>query len=1265
MESLSELLLLTVRDLQKLKIFPLSSSSHEYESLLKGTITNILRLIDWDQTDFYKLTISIEPKINGVNSLNVLYYFDKSSQSDVKDIPTKDILSYFHKFHQQGSNKSKLDQILSLIEYLLGKDHIRHLYSGVLSKLTTFIKFLIAFNNDCESQIIQLLSDCFRYDLKFYSKIQHDGNNDITEEESIGISRILDKIIGQDSDVSNDNSTSEATDFNIPLQFKSNNENFSSLYNTLLKIATLRTIDIKDARKYSELCLFIFKTVYNIQSIEIDSFPYKEKKFGSFHDLLIGDSGILSKSYGVTNSRIINDYNFFPELKKDHEIAPTSFPISQPVIEHESFSNLGSTKQERQEILHHFKRIIPLLNEYNLEFDIDFIPVLRRYMSLLHDELPTAAVIADFNYIDQIVTLLNLIIDFENGKDETLVTNFKNTVDRIHDLHKYLTRYYVAEIPSTTVLMRIAVIEYYKRIAIQRIVIKSWSFKFSQIEQVSTTVLDNWTIVNNKRYIRNYLTRWYSQGRKLKDLENIAIKYDKSITIDKFFKNISRARALRSESIKKGDLHIVSSYFELWADKSLFLEGMSKKALDFERQVLFQKAFSTWNQNLSYQNSLASVAKSRNVIRVQKEDSVLVEITWSNWYNLMVSRVQQGSISKPSIDTNKIKELGKLERKFLITKILNKWTRSYCLESAKKKVQLHNDKILLFDIFHDKWQAKTSMSSKAKNYLLNKDQQLKLDLFVIWKDLAARRATADKVYIQNKLRQFVKLWKLETLIGDSKTNRLKRYEDSLLVRHFKDWRLKYKLNAFNSRNSYTLKQVTLLQLSSKFDDINSHYELSEQFKNHNSKTWALEVWKNYFEMLSVANDCADTYAKGRTFNHWANKLETYNKLYLKHIGDNSISFKDKFLLRVFLKKWQERFELNFDDNSNAVVQDFQERYVNHNLKLRMLRKWVENYNFVLAKQDALEYRERKFHEDNASIAPHFYKWKEISYKHYDLASQAISFDETVLRKKSLIVWYRQYVNKNVYLEEIASEFLDNAEFRQMQEILSNWSMRFMKMKRNQQSCDLFIKRWDVSRTKILFDLWQWKMEESHNVSFDDSEIIQNPSPLASRSSRVPSDKSVSYLFTPLKKQVSPRIPLATPGTTLRSSPTKLHETTQRLKNEKMNEVRRHFSRFRSSSTPKHSSVFSGEPRTTESRYPRLQPLTTSSILPPKPPNFSMQDQVDVDDDTESIETAKSLRKITPIMFPTDDDFQQPKFSPIKLRSRNSNLISSGDINSTF
>lgn len=281
-----------------------------------------------------------------------------------------------------------------------------------------------------------------------------------------------------------------------------------------------------------------------------------------------------------------------------------------------------------------------------------------------------------------------------------------------------------------------------------------------------------------------------------------------------------------------------------------------------------------------------------------------------------------------------------------------------------------------------------------------------------------------------------------------------------------------------------------------------------------------------------------------------------------------------------------------------------------------------------------------FQRHSDTLKSYLHHWRESALAIEELEDDAIEFELKMLMKKALVIWYERYTS-NVQLTDLSNDFRDQREFSKLREVLNVWSMKVLKyVKRNEQSCTLFIEKWDQARKRDFFDLWRSNLLASRNVRDEDGDTtMSNQSPLASKSTRNLTG-SPSYLNTPLKR--SPPRNLNT------FSSSRLESTTLRVKSQRISALKRRFESAKSSS----ERDARDSRRVSESyqqNYVRLLPPKVRnsyrSILPPEPPNFDIKRTntpagPSPMDEMSIIATAKKLRRITPIFIPTEDDTEK-------------------------
>ncbi|GME94972.1 unnamed protein product [Ambrosiozyma monospora] len=227
---------------------------------------------------------------------------------------------------------------------------------------------------------------------------------------------------------------------------------------------------------------------------------------------------------------------------------------------------------------------------------------------------------------------------------------------------------------------------------------------------------------------------------------------------------------------------------------------------------------------------------------------------------------------------NKTKELYLLERKFVLSKTIDKWTSSYNLSSLEKQAKLNNNRYLKIWVM-SKWKKTLKLQELCQSFILDSNQSLTKRYLLQWLVTQNSIETADANYNKICVRFAFKKMKLKLVEIESRAN-----SNFLLAKKvLKLWRLKLLDDAYSEDKLETLKRSILNQwrkrlsdfreADAKFDQAGSLFIVKPFLKNWINRTKQIKQMKNkavsYHIQSTVTND--ELLVK-RTFIAWVSKL---------------------------------------------------------------------------------------------------------------------------------------------------------------------------------------------------------------------------------------------------------------------------------------------------------------------------------------------------------------------------------------------------------
>ncbi|CUM55180.1 uncharacterized protein AC631_03711 [Debaryomyces fabryi] len=1165
-----------------------------------------------------------------------------------------------------------------------------------------------------------------------------------------------------------------------PLNFKCNDQNFSNLYQLFLQVSSFKRFQGKskysfnDYSKYIRIMINLYKKSTNIDTIEINDFEYKEMKFNTFYNFFLSDQSsqgpILPTKFEEINKRVIMKIVMFPELyyenkfKLHNEVSGgMSNYLNQPANDeiHLSYDRLkdldpdfftgvvGSkiekadqihtqlkstdhsyTKEDQLILINNLRHIIPLLNEFNFDFNINFPSILKYYLHLLYQEFPEISNQEDVHFVESIVALVDTITDYEN-EDVTLEEyNIRDTVLQFYQLHTYLNKEVISdEEPPRTMLMKLSICEYYSNFKLRYDIFHRWNYKTLAISQLEYNLSYEWLPKNNNYLKKKILKRWFSKKLKLDKLESATTNFYEKDILCKTFRDVWLSRSIKYKELNnKGSCRYEAKMFNLWYRKLNYTQTLQIKAMNFNKIHLLKVYFKYIYTKFQRNEDLYLIALDNYEMLIHKDNSSLKRLIINTWYSKMNLKIEPNfinrnqeyelptitqlnvatSLAPPSTLSEKLRRLGNVEKYVIFSKYFKILKHAKNMQHIYNQTRIKNNKIFLEFFFSEQWLKKTKLQTKAKYIIQEKHIMIKSNAFLHWKEYKNLNNIADKFNRSSMLKKSLRKWKLESTMTSFSFNShdrrsLKETPNSSKLRYyFNKWLLSYQQKYLQYKSELKLKLEAFKTISNKFKVNNDNVSQAIQCDIYNTNYRILIKWIFKYRKNELMNTVSDLNFQRKYLNKIIGKHHLYTKDFASIIGEfgrddisgkNRPNFNDRLTCLVAIRTWQRRYDSRFQISANSKIKFFNNTVISPNRISKYLFLWVNKYNERETIASYLDAECDRFVRTSSLKRVFFNKWGSATQGKLNLTLRAEEFETRLLSKKFLVIWYDQFLHVNRYLNELSDEFISQKEIRKFRETLSHWSMKYIKnVERHHQSCVLFVKRWQNVKSRSILELWIYKLRERQNENQmsnsslvdKESSLINNQSPLAKKSltrnttnANNNDDLNTSYLYTPLKPRTDgvPLTPHYSNGT-VGGSPTKLQETTLRLKHERIDALRKHFGKAKATSTPRKEHKISSHNTPSlinrnNSRFIRLSPPkynTYKPILPPKPPNFSIAevpllDQLSPNQDKSSlskilsaitndneksiIETAKRMRRITPIFVPIDDDIDEPRFSPVK------------------
>lgn len=1304
-------------------------------------ISAILALLGYSDKVFRIVTLSMGPNVS-LAPLRIICY-------RLRDGPGPQLLLNVLSRANNAPESSGRSHIAGLLlEMLMSHSdterkpvRVRDAYHNVLLSLLDLIGFFAGLHANAEDAIVESISRSFHYELRFVSSLRDRLETDIDKEETAKMTLVLDNLFATEKTPSEDSLFDYGPSDSSQLKFECDDPVLTHLYQTFLHVCSYKGLSsLQDYTAYIRLMLNFYKKQSAFDSIELDSFECKEAKFNALYDFFV-DNAVTE--YVVKH--VIASTSLFPESdpKNGHDYIPpvatssgTTPGSAAGVIEdYHQYS-----KQDQTSLFYTLRHIVPLLNEYNLNFNNNFPAILRHYMGLIYGDFSEATELGDYEYVESIVSLTNTITDFENEDANVNENNIRETVLTFYSLHHRLSFESITKPSvSSTILMRLAVKEFCVQFDLKKAFIQDWNFKIHAIGQLEFNAESTIVPLIETNLKRRLLKNWYGKHLKSHDLLAATKSYYDKQLISKVMKDFWLAPMIMHEMQRtKAEVFPLKKIIRYWHHRVVKTQQLEAKAVELDQKNLTKGKFNRIVAAHDKISDIRALAIKKQEEFTFQDDLRIVESVWRLWFDKMNSSMNV--IGKPKAPTNEVEKLDlefskivplritsssvppsnlseklraliAMEKYYVMRKFVSKWMLSLSHSISFKHVKQKNDNILLTYVLKNLWIRKQRLRSAANKLTFIRDYALQLNAYHFWKNSTDLRTQADLFWARNMVSRSFKKWLLAHVFA--KTQRRASCtlsNNSKLHQYFSKWELAIKRRKFEKEMHKKTLQNHCSKWIIRFHVLDEKLDIAVTFDKSLLSKLLLQRWTAMFHEQTELGTIADLNYQRKFFGRMRALSHRY-RIELPHIAADfrgqDLNLHQKVLLGSSFQKWRTGYEDRFEETSKHTVNHFTSNVLHRNLKAKVLHHWVTKYNYSREREADLGTMCDQFLDRSPLLVRIMGLWRRRTSHVQVLYYESIALEARFLHKKFTFIWYGQFVNKGAHLQDIADDIVSQKDIIKARELLSRWLMKYIKnIRLHRHSGEMFIQKWQVAKAKGILELWAYKAKEKRNRGFEqnsdeydedefeeaNTSMFSNLSPLAKKfKNQSPQE---SYLYTPLKQQVQrpPLTPFVKSG---QVSPSRLQETSIRMKSERMDALRKHFSKAKATSSPS-KPVQRLEPSTANrkslannsSGFIRLSPpkptAAYGTIVPPRPPNFnvsgrreevspdpirpvslegSSQGTTVIETEASVIDTAKKLRRITPIFVPGDEDMDEPRFTPIKKLKERMSVTGVGSLNS--
>lgn len=1167
--------------------------------------------------------------------------------------------------------------------------------TSVVGRLTSFFEFLEALVDETETQLIEFLNRNFNGELKQLANLQL-----MLEELNIFLDNSAINEIANYMGIPQNSHNYTYQGFQATVGLASSDSNFKNLFYLMLQVSSVRFspshVD-HDFSEFIKLMLDIFRLSCDVEWMELCTFDKLEGKLDALSKLVQGDGAVKTAW-----DDLLNKVKFYPETSGDPIPQVFGGASQVPMVPYPHVSVASShrlvTEEDERELLNNIYRLFPILNQFNFSFDPLFVSSFQLFIHSLNVNSDLASE-SDYDYLKSFINLMNRIVDFEDDEADNDGDEIYGTALNLYNLHLQLSVEHADEVSESSMLMRYCIFKIKQKTSIVLRVIRKWNLKTLSISQLEYTLGHSWLPYSNYNLIKKTFDTWSNKNKRMERMGLASSNYYQKFLQAKYLFSEWIPKLKQINSLQETEKRLkLKKQFGKWHNKAKITQAHYINAISKHDRRMLSLAFSSMKSKHSSLMKLEKAAQKFKDNSSRSHNLLIILSIFQLWFNKIDSS-NGDHVQKLS---EKLRKLSLTENNFLLKKYLAVLMSASNLRRKESYVISNNDKFLM-RFFFNKLVHLYKLNHLSNSFISQKDRNFKVNAFSNWKFQTRMIRIAQEFQGKRILKDKFKLWRLKMIADNFASNTLKfsGFTDDQLKAYFKKWKLSYKCEGFKKEYDFRLVDITFQRWISRKQMTREMVGASLLFEQRSLMNKSMNLWKSISAFHANLPEIADQFYLNKHWRLLLAKVELYrdkmlaleNKHKLKYPVRRNISLLDQILAVSILNLWKQRKESRFEQESEWKINNFQTKRLLPSRKRHFFIHWVTQYNKSQARNKQLYATYKYSHINSGAVKVLFKRWKEQTIKrHQDMATSQV-FHDRLLHKKYMVIWYDKFLNKGVYLEEIGQEYRDQIELKIQRDVLSEWSMKYIKfITRHQQSCDLFVRRWESARLKSIFDLWLYKYqnhidiqspikeEKPTNVFLDTSmdSVSFNESPLALKSKKNneevgPND---TYLTSPIKSLTT--VPY-TPQGNNNISPSRM-QTSLRMKNERLQALKERYSKARGSvkTLPTTANTLPDRPAVRHSQtVPSVKPYSflnsKTKLSPPKRPEFSSS-LASSNDSTLYLESVSRPTysstprrdRASPVLKDEDreedyDTTSSRDISPSKVRPRMSRVASEKDI----
>lgn len=1268
----------TVKELHGLLQLPSSTPINEFDSLLRRAVHNVFTLLGLLARDPHRLDISTSV----YEEFSLVYY--TRSDSSLENVSFNDDNIYlFLRDDTVQASSSLYDQLLSI----LAEPHNRLVrlkedYSSIVSQLSELVQFFLRLNRSTTHDLLDLVLRCFSYEFSYYQRL----NSELGNKSENGNQRIilaLDSFIRRnkseeslETDLIFTHELSIPSSYETSLGFECLDASFEKLYHTFFQLAFYKSLNsfYEDSLAYVKVMIEFFKSSYGIDHFERDTQGNRDLIVGKLCLFFLGSHGhdVHSLHPLIPPKFQYLARNIIEELYESLRVQQIAKGVAKLCISDEP-ELLQILQAELVDLVSNLKTVISVFNEYDLGFDPKFSTVFRDYLHMVYEVNNEQASMEDFQFISNVKQVVDTIIDFVGHGKEIESDVIQDVVSRLQGMESRL----LLAVGDLTLLMRAAYQESEAKINLARRVLTEWSHRLLEVIQLEAIKSGELGSKVENAQKKRYLSVWYNKFVRNQKILSQAAAFSDKRTVSHYLTTYWLKKIIIiTKANDQAEWQSLKPIYAIWKSRYRSLKKNLDAVATRSNLKVEKKYFDSWKLNHNHLEDLTNTAERFSNEILKKQDHTLQSVA----FRLLWKRFSASSPQSEQI-LRKLATLGDLEEDFQARKVFNLWKHKVEIAAAYNSLKMAERTKILRKSFQ-LWKRKHKLKQTGIKLEHERHRALLVLVLARWNMVTLDRSKSDDFHDANLLKGAFRAWKLSLASSRLQSDAGGRQLSLFL----KKWKLKSRYIGMAEKTDQRIKYKALETWIEKAKVVKANVIASVEISDSNLEQKALRLWQSKLQLMSELAQIADLNFQRSYLQRLVSaglKFKELNERAESKLAEK-FSFADKVLVQAVMVKWSTGYMQKFDNHSEQAIQSFERHVRAPNFMAVFFKHWKHRKNQKAQAQFQLENRLEQYFRTSTTRRPFLDVWIDKLLEVHENEQKSCEFYLTLLHKRYLLVWYEKYATNVEYLNDVAQQMIDRKDYLKLVDHLRKWNLRYIKnVQRNQQTCEIFAKKWEKAHLRSMFELWTHKVRhkngkpnEIHDYADANTTFGSSYSPLAKKSRGTSSGSSLlddqNYLSTPVKKQAARNF--MTPFSKNKGpSPTRLQETNQRMKFDRMDALTTRYRLAKDGASrsailkstsatrlppPRSNVTIPERPPAPMFDVPRsASPVLSSDISPnaTSSPTFTprvMRKSASPVLDQTILSTAKKLRKIRPLIVPPADDeqdFQYTSASELKER----------------